>query len=388
MRGMLMPMSQAKRRYPIGAELVGEKQTDFRVWAPKAQQVDVVLEGTAGAKPHFCSLTAEPGGYFSGATDAVPGARYRFRVNGAENFYPDPASRFQPDGPHGSSCIVDPTQFRWSDADWPGLKLKGQIFYEMHIGTFTSEGTWRGAAEQLAELARIGITVIEMMPVADFPGRFGWGYDGVNLFAPTRLYGRPDDLRRFVNEAHAAGIGVILDVVYNHFGPDGNYLRAFSPAYFSDRYKNEWGEALNFDGADAGPVREFFLANAAYWIDEFHLDGLRLDATQQIFDSSPENIMAAIGRHVRVAARGRNTLIVAENETQHTKLVRPAERGGYGLDALWNDDFHHSAQVALTGNNQAYYTDYLGTPQELISAAKWGYLFQGQHYSWQKKRRG
>ena len=204
-----MPMSQAKRRYPIGAELVGEKQTDFRVWAPKAQQVDVVLEGTAGAKPHFCSLTAEPGGYFSGATDAVPGARYRFRVNGAENFYPDPASRFQPDGPHGSSCIVDPTQFRWSDADWPGLKLKGQIFYEMHIGTFTSEGTWRAAAEQLPELARIGITVIEMMPVAEFPGRFGWGYDGVDLFAPSHLYGTPDDLRAFVDRAHSLRLGVV-----------------------------------------------------------------------------------------------------------------------------------------------------------------------------------
>ncbi|PYI73492.1 MAG: malto-oligosyltrehalose trehalohydrolase, partial [Verrucomicrobia bacterium] len=267
-----MPMSQAKRRYPIGAELVGEKQTDFRVWAPKAQQVDVVLEGTAGAKPHFCSLTAESGGYFSGATDAGPGARYRFRVNGAKNFYPDPASRFQPDGPHGSSCIVDPTQFRWSDADWPGLKLKGQIFYEMHIGTFTSEGTWRAAAEQLPELARIGITVIEMMPVAEFPGRFGWGYDGVDLFAPSHLYGTPDDLRAFVDRAHSLRLGVILDVVYNHFGPDGNYLGVFSDDYLLRGKGHEWGDIINFDGPNSGPVREFVITNGRYWIEEFHFD--------------------------------------------------------------------------------------------------------------------
>ena len=185
---------ELKRRYPIGAELIGENQTHFRVWAPKAQEIDVVLENAAGAEPQFCSLTAEPGGYFSGAANAGSGARYRFRLNGAENFYPDPASRFQPDGPHGPSCIVDPANFRWSDADWAGLKLKGQNFYEMHIGTFTKKGTWRTAAEQLSELARIGITVIEMMPVAEFPG-FGWGYDGVDLFAPSHLYGTPDDLR-------------------------------------------------------------------------------------------------------------------------------------------------------------------------------------------------
>ena len=228
-------MSGVKRRYPIGAELIGENQTHFRVWAPKAREIDVVLEGAAEAKPKFCPLTAESGGYFSGAANAGSGARYRFRVNGAENFYPDPASRFQPDGPHGPSCIVDPTKFRWSDADWPGLKLKGQIFYEMHIGTFTREGTWRAAAEQLSELARIGITVIEMMPVAEFPGRFGWGYDGVDLFAPSHLYGTPDDLRAFVDRAHSLGLGVILDVVYNHFGPDGNYLGVYSDDYLIPR---------------------------------------------------------------------------------------------------------------------------------------------------------
>jgi maltooligosyltrehalose trehalohydrolase len=242
--------------------------------------------------------------------------------------------------------------------------------------------------EQLPELARLGITTLEVMPVADFCGRFGWGYDGVNMFAPARLYGSPDDLRAFVNRAHEVGMGVILDVVYNHFGPDGNHIGQFSRDYFSERYKNEWGEPINFDDRNSGPVREFFLANAAYWIEEFHMDGLRLDATQQIFDSSPTHILTEIGRAVRQAGRGRATYLVNENERQHTQLVRHPDDGGYGLDALWNDDFHHTARVALTGRNEAYYTDYKGTPQEFISAIKWGYLFQGQWYKWQGQRRG
>jgi maltooligosyltrehalose trehalohydrolase len=209
----------------------------------------------------------------------------------------------------------------------------------------------------------------------------------VNLFAPTRLYGQPDDFRHFINSAHALGIGVILDVVYNHMGPDGNYMRVFAPHYFS-KDKTEWGEAMNFDGKSSGPVREFFISNAGYWIDEFHLDGLRLDATQSIFDKSREHIIAAIAARVREAARGRGTFIVGENEPQDVRLIRSVERGGYGLDALWNDDFHHSAMVALTGRNEAYYTDYHGKPQEFISGAKWGFLYQGQRYKWQKKRRG
>jgi maltooligosyltrehalose trehalohydrolase len=334
-------------------------------------------------------LSAEEGGYFSGsAAGNAVGMRYRYRLDGGNSLYPDPASRFQPEGPHGPSQIVDPDGFRWSDTNWKGCGRDGQILYEMHIGTFTKEGTWQSAISQLPALADLGITVLEVMPVADFPGRFGWGYDGVNLFAPTHLYGEPDDFRRFVDRAHGLGMGVILDVVYNHIGPDGNYLKEFAPAYFTDRYKNDWGEALNFDGDDAGPAREFFIANAGYWIDEFHLDGLRLDATQQIYDSSAENIMTAIGRRVREAAGGRATIVVAENEEQHSRLARPVDRGGYGLDMLWNDDYHHSAIMVLTGHNEAYYTDYLGSAQEFVSAAKWGYLFQGQRYKWQKRRRG
>jgi maltooligosyltrehalose trehalohydrolase len=262
------------------------------------------------------------------------------------------------------------------------------VLYEMHVGTFTREGTWEAAARELPELARAGITVIELMPVAEFPGHFGWGYDGVNLFAPTRLYGGPDDFRRFIDRAHALGLGVILDVVYNHFGPDGNYLKEFSVTYFTDRYQNEWGEAINFDGEGSGSVRELVLANAGYWIDEYHLDGLRLDATQQICDASPEHILAALSRRVRAAAGRRATLLVAENEQQDTRLVRPLDAGGHGLDAVWNDDFHHAAVVALTGLTAAYYSDYRGTAQEFVSALKRGYLYQGQHYRWQKKRRG
>jgi maltooligosyltrehalose trehalohydrolase len=334
-------------------------------------------------------LVAEADGYFSGILpQARAGTLYRYSLDGSETHYPDPASRFQPEGPHGPSQVIDPGAFLWTDAAWQGVRLEGQILYEMHIGTFTQEGTWTAAARELAELAALGTTMLELMPVADFPGRFGWGYDGVNLFAPTRLYGTPDDFRRFVDSAHAAGLGIILDVVYNHLGPDGNYLKCFADAYFTDRYTTDWGEALNFDGDNATAVREYFLANASYWIDEFHLDGLRLDATQNIYDMSSEHILAALSQCVRTAARGRSPLLIAENEPQDVRLVQSREQGGYGLDALWNDDFHHSAMVVLSGHNEAYYTDHRGTPQEFISAMKWGYLYQGQWYRWQQQPRG
>ena len=377
------PERTAKRRLPIGAEYLGGRRTHVRVWAPRASRVAVALEGGGDV-----ALTPESGGYFAGEVDTAPGAKYAFRLDGDSRVYPDPASRFQPDGPHGWSEIVDPGAFAWTDAGWEGARLQGQVAYEMHLGTFTAEGTWSAAIDQLPELARLGVTLIELMPVAEFDGRFGWGYDGVDLYAPAHVYGRPDDFRRFVDAAHAAGLAVILDVVYNHLGPSGNYLREFAPAYFSDRYENEWGDALNFDGDDSVPVREFFVENAGYWIDEFHLDGLRLDATQQIFDQSPEHVLAAIGRRARAAAGRRPIAIVAENEPQEVRLVQPLDAGGYGLDALWNDDFHHAAMVALTGRGEAYYGDTLGHPQEFVSAAKYGYLFQGQHYQWQRQSRG
>ena len=355
----------------------------FRVWAPIRETVDVVIGASRPVR-----LEAEGSGYFSGfISGARAGSRYRYALDGGEAF-PDPASRFQPEGPHGASEVVDPSAFKWTDQKWRGITLPGQVIYEMHIGTFTKEGTWRAAERHLPQLAETGITVLEVMPVAEFPGRFGWGYDGVQLFAPTHLYGAPDDFRRFVDRAHSLGLGVILDVVYNHIGPDGNYIPKFAPQYFSNDINTDWGPAINFDGPDSGPVREFCIANACYWIDEFHLDGLRLDATQDIHDTSEDQILRAMAREARQRAAPRDVIFIAENEPQQVRLVKPPDQGGYGLDGLWNDDFHHSAMVALTGHNEAYYTDYLGTPQEFISAVKYGYLYQGQRYKWQEMRRG
>ncbi len=372
---------QPQRRLPVGAEVQPDGGVHFRVWAPASKAVAVDLNGI-GEFP----LSAETHGYWSGLVSAArAGMNYRYKLDAGA--FPDPASRFQPEGPHGASRIIDPT-FTWTDSEWRGVSPEGQVIYEMHVGTFSEEGTWAGAIRHLPRLAELGITLIEIMPVADFPGRYGWGYDGVNLFAPTRLYGEPDDFRRFVDRAHALGLGVSLDVVYNHLGPDGNYVKEFAPHYFSEHYKNEWGDALNFDDDFAAPVRELFIENAAYWIAEFHLDGLRLDATQQIFDASTEHLVAAIASRAREAARGRGIYLVAENEEQNARLVRSADMGGYGVDAIWNDDFHHAAIVAMTGRREAYYTDYHGVAQEFVSAAKWGFLFQGQRYQWQQKRRG
>ncbi|QWV95902.1 malto-oligosyltrehalose trehalohydrolase [Geomonas nitrogeniifigens] len=377
-------MTATQRRVPIGAETV-PGGVHFRVWAPGHREVEVVLEGTP--TPQATALSPEEDGYFSGfCSEAKVGSRYRYRLDGADSF-PDPASRFQPEGPHGPSLVVDPASFTWSDEGWPGVEREGQVIYEMHLGTYTMEGTWRTAAEQLPALKELGVTLVEVMPVADFPGRFGWGYDGVNHFAPTRLYGQPDDMRRFVDRAHALGLGVMLDVVYNHFGPEGNYLAHFSEFYYGAN-ESDWGKVMNFDGRHNAPVREFFIANAAYWIDEFHLDGLRFDATHAIIDNSDIHILGDITRGARESAKGRRLLLVAENEGQDYRCLRPREEGGFGMDAVWNDDFHHSAHVALTGYHDAYYSEYLGSPQEMISCAKWSYLYQGQFYFWQGKRRG
>jgi maltooligosyltrehalose trehalohydrolase len=357
----------------------------FRVWAPSAQRVNVEFPN---ASHPAVSLEAEGTGYFSGLwARGRAGALYRYRLD-ERGPYPDPCSRFQPEGPHGPSMVVDPTSQVWSDAGWPGLRLQGQVLYEMHVGTFTSEGTFDAAAKELPHLAELGISCLEIMPVAEFPGRFNWGYDGVCFFAPYHGYGDAHAFRRFVDAAHALKLGVILDVVYNHLGPDGNYLPCFSPDYFTDRYSNEWGQAMNFDGSGNAAVREFVSENAAYWIREFHLDGLRLDATQSMPDSSNTNIIAEIVARARAAASPRNIIMIGENEPQQVELLDPPERGGRGLDALWNDDFHHAARVALTGSHDGYFHDYRGHAQELVSAVRHGFLFQGQRSQWQKKPRG
>lgn len=376
--------NMAQRTYPIGAEC-RDSGVHFRVWAPNCRRVSVVLNG----EQHY-DLTSEEQGYFSSLiSSATAGTRYKFQLD-RDELAPDPASRYQPEGPHGSSQVVDPKTFRWTDATWKGRPLAEFVIYELHVGTFTSEGTWAAAAKELTELADIGVTCIEMMPVAEFAGKFGWGYDGVQHFAPSHLYGAPDDLKNFIDRAHSHGIAVILDVVYNHLGPDGNYLGKYAKNYFTDHYETDWGAAINFDGEQSESVREFFLANVAYWVREFHFDGLRLDATQNIYDRSPpdSHILTQIGETARVAAAHRTVVVISENEPQHPQLCRPVAKGGNGLDALWNDDYHHSALVALTGHREAYYTDYSGQPQEFISAAKYGYLYQGQWYSWQDARRG
>jgi maltooligosyltrehalose trehalohydrolase len=361
--------------------------TYFRLWAPLAKFVELMVEKKSGRFP----LNAEGQGYFSAVIHGIQaGNRYKYVVNGGEPF-PDPASRYQPEGPHGPSQVVDPSAFRWSanEGSWPGVSLAGQVFYELHVGTFTPEGTFLSSIGEFRRLKDLGITVIECMPLAEFPGNVGWGYDGVSLFAPFHHYGTPDDLRRLVDAAHEQGLGIILDVVYNHLGPDGNYLGKYSADYFSGK-DTEWGEGINFDGKNSVPVRNFFLANAALWISEYHFDGLRLDATQSIRDNGVHgmHILAEIAIEVRKAAGYRKTILAAENEPQDSCLVSPVEEHGYGLDAVWNDDFHHSAVVALTGRREAYFSDHLGRPQEFISAAKYGYLYQGQYYAWQNHPRG
>lgn len=376
----------ASRRTPIGPEKSPQGGYHLRTWAPKTRSLAVERISPAGEVVATIALNAEPGGYFSGpATGLQAGEFYKLKTD--EGSFPDPASRFQPQGPHGPSQIVE-SEFRWTDSAWKGLPPEQLVVYEMHLGTFSAEGTWAGAERQIPELARIGITCLEIMPIAEFPGSFGWGYDGVCLFAPCRLYGSPDDARRFINRAHELGIAVILDVVYNHIGPDGNYFARFAEEYFSKRYGNEWGQALNFDGEQSAPVREFFITNGCYWIGEFHFDGLRFDATQQIFDASPRHVLAEMSERLRATAGDRQLFLVAENESQNAQVVRPVESGGHGLDAIWNDDFHHAAYVAGTGRNPAYYSDYRGSGQEFVSVAKRGFLYQGQWHQWQKKRRG
>ena len=373
--------TRTTRRLPIGAELV-DGGAHFRVWAPRRKRVEVV------SGDRSTELAREDEGYFAGLVSGVTaGFRYKLRVDGSSAF-PDPASRWQPDGPHGDSVVVDPAAFKWSDKGWKGLTARGQVLYELHIGTLTPEGTYRAAADQLGELAGLGITAVEVMPLAEFPGAFGWGYDGVDFFAPYHGYGTPDDFRAFVDRAHAEGLGVILDVVYNHFGPDGNYLGEFSDAYISTKHKTEWGEALNFDGERCQGVREFVLSNVRHWIAEYHLDGLRLDATHSIYDDSSSHILEEIGAAARDAAAGRGVIVIAENEPQDPRIVRPREKDGYALDGVWCDDFHHAAIVASGGKREAYFTDYRGSAQELVSAVKYGILYQGQYYHWQKRRRG
>ncbi len=361
---------------PIGAQ-PDAQGARFRVWAPRARQVQVLIEQQEG-RQRF-DLVAEGNGYFAGhVAGAGVGTRYWYAVDGGPP-RPDPASRSQPDGPHGSSEVVDPYAFVWHDAAWRGLPIAEMVIYELHVGTATPEGTFEGLISRLDDLVWPGVNTIELMPVASFPGRRGWGYDGVNLFAPHAAYGGPDGLRRLVDAAHARGLAVILDVVYNHFGPDGNYLRDFSPDYFTSRHHTPWGEAVNMDGPNNRPVREYVIANALHWFTEYHLDGLRLDAVHALIDDSPTHIAAELTARVHAALPpGRHVVLIAEHDRNDPRLVRSPSAGGWGLDAVWADDFHHQAHVALTGERDGYYINYSGSAADLARTIRQGWFYTGQ----------
>jgi maltooligosyltrehalose trehalohydrolase len=368
------------RRRDRGPDLPGALPegdgTRFRVWAPQRRRVDVVVNGGRAESTH--RLERHDDGYHVGLVHGVgPGARYRYRLDG-DGPFPDPASRFQPDGVHGPSEVIDPTTFAWNDGAWRGRPLRELTIYELHVGVFTPAGTFAAATARLQYLRDLGIGAVELMPVADFAGRWNWGYDGVALYAPSRAYGRPDDLRRLVDRAHRLDLSVLLDVVYNHLGPDGSYLRRFSPEYVSTRHSTPWGDALNFDGDGSAPVRAFVTENAAYWVREFHVDGLRLDATHAIVDDSPRHILADVGTAARAAAPGREVTVIAEDNRNFDRLIRPASAGGYALDGEWTDDFHHILRRMLAGDSEGYFADFSGTVDELVTAVRDGWFYRGQ----------
>jgi maltooligosyltrehalose trehalohydrolase len=355
--------------------------TRFSLWALGHDAAAVEIEGVG-----TFDLDPVGDGYFSAEIPNVGvGARYWFRIDNGPRV-PDLASRCQPEGNDGPSVVVG-NDFAWSDAGWGGVERRNQVLYELHIGAFTRQGTWRAAASRLTALRELGVTIVQVMPVGTFKGQFGWGYDTTLPYAPFAPYGAPDDMRAFVDAAHACGIGVILDVVYNHVGI-GDHYRAYSEHYFTTRYENEWGASFNFDGEGSRAVRDFVTGNAVYWIRDFHLDGLRIDAAQAMFDASEEHILAEITRSVRAAAGGRATYVVVENQPQEHRMIDPPERGGHGMDAMVSDDFQHAVRVAATGHNDFYYRDYLGTPQELVSAVKYGFLYQGQRSDMRDKAYG
>ena len=363
-----------KRRHvlPFGAELI-EDGVRFRLWAPDAAAASVVLDdGTALA------MEAQKDGWFALRTgQAEAGSRYRYRIDG--KLYPDPASRGQPDEALGASLVLDPAGYDWTDQDWAGVPWEDAILYELHAGAFSEGGDFAGVADRLDHLVSLGVTLIELMPVAETPGRWNWGYDGVLPFAPARRYGGPQGLKRLVDACHRRGIGVILDVVYNHFGPEGNFLHAYAGAFFNEERRTPWGAAINFDGAQARPVREFFIENALYWLEEYHLDGLRLDAVHAIEDRSAVPFLAELGERVRQAIADRPIHLILENDKNEPDLLG-YQKGGPGLyDAQWNDDFHHAARVVLSGAKGGYYEDYRDEPIALLGRAlAEGFIYQGQ----------
>jgi maltooligosyltrehalose trehalohydrolase len=325
---------------------------------------------------------------FHGALLAVPaGTMYSFMLDGQGPF-PDPASRFQPHGVHGPSALIDPRAFQWSDREWRGMALEELVIYEAHVGTFSPEGTFTGIESRLDHLAGLGITALELMPVADFPGRRNWGYDGVDLFAPARCYGSPDELRHLVDAAHARGLAVLLDVVYNHLGPDGAYLGQFSRYYFSATHHTPWGQAINLDGPYSDAVRSFLIENALHWVHEYHIDGLRLDATHALIDESARPFLQELTQRVRESLDSRQITLIAEDDRNLAVSVTPASEGGWGFDAVWSDDFHHQARRLSAGDADGYFQDFSGSLRDLAETLRRGWFYTGQLSAYRGRPRG
>jgi maltooligosyltrehalose trehalohydrolase len=364
---------------PFGAECRDDGSVRFRLWAPAARRVELCLNGakrSAGLPLERCDQ-----GWFELVTDvAKPGTQYYFRISDAQEV-PDPASRFQPQNVHGPSEVIDPDAFDWRDPSWHGRRWEEAVIYELHVGAFTPLGTFSSARERLDYLADLGITALELMPVADFPGHRNWGYDGVFLFAPDSTYGRPEDLKELVQSAHDRGIMVLLDVVYNHFGPEGNYLRSYAPQFFTERHRTPWGEGINFDGPESRAVRDFFIHNALYWLSEYHVDGLRLDAVHAIIDDSTPHILTELADAVRKSIEpDRQVHLILENDRNQSGYLQPtACCRPRSYTAQWNDDVHHALHVLITGERDGHYSDYCEHPiDQLGRCLVGGFAYQGE----------
>jgi len=384
-----------------GSRFYDKGQCAFTVWAPHRRSVELKLLAPQADSDHVkgesliemrsgTELFAkqEAAGYWQVTLpDIRPGTRYTFRLDETVT-RPDPASNFQPGGVHGPSQVVDHRRFEWKDEKWNGIGLKEMVIYELHIGTFTPEGTFSAAIGRLSDLKELGISAIEIMPVAQFPGNRNWGYDGVYPYAVQNSYGGPDKLKELVDACHRTGLAVILDVVYNHLGPEGNYLRDFGP-YFTDKHKTPWGEAINFDGPYSNPVRDFFIENALYWLREYHIDALRLDALHAIFDMSAKHFLEELAERVEAFSKenGRTFHLIGESDLNDVRLIKPRASGGYGLDAQWSDDFHHSLHTLLTGEKNGYYRDF-GSVQNLAQAFREGFVYTGQYSNHRKRHHG
>lgn len=368
----------------LGARVRADGSVGFKVWAPKARDVSVELaDGTRSAR-----LDTKDGELFEGVLpDLGAGADYVFVLDGDKR-RPDPVSRFQPHGVHGPSRVVDPGAFPWTDDGWSGPPLEEHVLYELHVGTFTAAGTFEAAIERLAHLEALGVTAIELMPVAAFPGARNWGYDGAHLFAPQSTYGGPVGLKKLIDACHARGIGVLLDVVYNHLGPEGNYLSDFAP-YFTNRYRTPWGDALNVDGAWSDGVRRHLITNALYWLTEYHVDGLRLDAIHGIFDFSARHILEELQTEFRERAEhlGRRAYVIAESDLNDVRVLNPKERGGHAMDTQWSDDFHHAVRTALTRDRRGYFEDF-GDVRDVEKAVASGFVYDGKYSHHRKRRHG